>query len=75
MGTGDPLWDPAGLQVGLLESEVSGDDGLLPRPVVGLGQETGETAGSVVVGERNAVGVGDAEREEPAEEDRRSGRF
>lgn len=58
--------------MGLLESEVSGEDGLLPSPGVGLVEET---TGSAVEGERNALGVGDAGREDPAEEDRRSGRF
>lgn len=78
-GRGDPLWDPDGLEAGLQGSEVSGDEALLPKPAVGLAEEAEETAGErgLLAGEggRKAGGVGDAEGEEPAEEDRRSGRF
>lgn len=64
MGTGDPLWDPAGL----LESEVSGDEGLLSRPAVGLGSDTAAS-----VGDRDVMG--DVEREEPVEDGNGSGGF
>ncbi len=78
-GRGDPRWDPDGLEAGLPVSEDSGDEALLPNPAVGLGEEVEEMVGEkgvlAVVGERKAEGVGEAEGEEPAEEDRRSGRF
>lgn len=55
-GSGDPLRDPDGLEAELLCSEASGDEALLPRPAVGLGEEmTGET-----VGEAAGETVGDA---------------
>lgn len=43
-GTGDPLLDPDGLQVGLSWSEVGGDGGLLLDPAVGHREEPVEGA-------------------------------
>lgn len=78
-GRGDPRWEPDGLETGLLGSEDSGEEALLPNPAVGLGEEAEEMVGEkgvlAVEGERKAGGVGEEEGEEPAEEDRRSGRF
>lgn len=78
-GRGEPRWDPGGLEAVLQVSEVSGDEALLPNPAVGLREEAeemvGETGVLAMIGERRVGGVGEAEGEEPAEEDRRSGRF
>lgn len=78
-GRGEPRWDPGGLFAGLQVSEVSGEEAPLQKPAVGLGEEAeemeGETGVLAVEGERKVGGVGEAEGEEPAEEDRRSGRF
>lgn len=55
-GSGDSVRDPDGLEEELLCSEASGDEALLPRPAVGLGEEmTGE-----MVGDAAGETVGDA---------------
>lgn len=63
-GSGDSVRDPDGLEEELLCSEASGDEALLPRPAVGLGEEmTGETVGDAAgeaVGDAAGETVGDA---------------
>lgn len=62
-GSGDSLRDPDGLEEELLCSEASGDEALLPRPAVGLGEEmTGETVG-------DAAGEAAGDTEELTEDD------
>lgn len=62
--------------MGLPGSEVNGDSALLSSPVVGLREEAEEMGGERgVVVDCEGGGVGDVHGEEPAEEDRRSGRF
>lgn len=64
-GSGDSLRDPDGLEEELLCSEASGDEALLPRPAVGLGEEmTGETVGDAAgetVGDAAGEAAGDTE--------------
>lgn len=64
-GSGDSVRDPDGLEEELLCSEASGDEALLPRPAVGLGEEmTGETVGDAAgetVGEAAGEVAGDTE--------------
>lgn len=64
-GSGDSLRDPDGLEEELLCSEASGDEALLPRPAVGLGEEmTGETVG-------DAAGEAAGDTEELTEDDKK----
>lgn len=63
-GSGDPRWDPDGLEAGLQVSEVSGEGA-----PVGLWEEAGETVGELGAG--RSGGVGEVEVEEAS----RSGRF
>lgn len=64
-GSGDSVRDPDGLEEELLCSEASGDEALLPRPAVGLGEEmTGETVGDAAgetVGDAAGEAAGDSE--------------
>lgn len=64
-GSGDSVRDPDGLEEELLCSEASGDEALLPRPAVGLGEEmTGETVGDAAgetVGDAAGEVAGDTE--------------
>lgn len=64
-GSGDSVRDPDGLEEELLCSEASGDEALLPRPAVGLGEEmTGETVG-------DAAGEVAGDTEELTEDDKK----
>lgn len=87
-GSGDPLRDPDGLEAELLCSEASGDEALLPRPAVGLGEEmTGETVGDAAGevagdteeltedGEKRVGVVGAVEGDEGVGEERALRRF
>lgn len=64
-GSGDSVRDPDGLEEELLCLEASGDEALLPRPAVGLGEEmTGETVGDTAgetVGDAAGEVAGDTE--------------